>query len=149
MKDATCSAYAASHNIDNLPNRSEIANMQFLAQTVFEPLRNHFKVPLHIKSFFRSPKLNKAIGEVPNSSHLFGQAIDLEAIASINNKQLFDHIIHHLPFTQLIWEFGDDHNPDWIHVSLARNLIKHQVFRSFRNPNGSITYVDITREYQP
>ena len=30
---------------------------------------------------------------------------------------MYRFIKKHLDFDQMIWEFGDDDNPDWVHVS--------------------------------
>ena len=30
---------------------------------------------------------------------------------------MFEFIKKYLDFDQIIWEFGDDDNPDWVHVS--------------------------------
>jgi hypothetical protein len=37
------------------------------------------------------------------------------------NAQMFFYIKKNLNFDTLIWEFGDDDNPDWIHVSWVSN----------------------------
>jgi hypothetical protein len=37
--------------------------------------------------------------------------------SGVTNKQVFDYIKDNLNFDQLIWEFGTDANPDWVHVS--------------------------------
>jgi zinc D-Ala-D-Ala carboxypeptidase len=33
------------------------------------------------------------------------------------NAEMFEYIKENLDFDQMIWEFGSDENPDWIHVS--------------------------------
>jgi zinc D-Ala-D-Ala carboxypeptidase len=35
----------------------------------------------------------------------------------LTNAEMFSFIREHLDFDQMIWEFGDDDNPDWVHVS--------------------------------
>ena len=140
MKEATRSDYAASHGINNEPGVSIIANMQHVAQTVFEPLRFHFGIPIKINSFYRSPALNSAIGGAATSQHILGQAMDLDASGSVSNKQLFDHIRQNLPFDQLIWEAGNDLNPEWVHVSLSKGINRSQVLRSRRNSTGKMIY---------
>ena len=145
MQEAIYSSYAVSHGIKNEPPVNIIANMQHVAQTVFEPLRAHFGVPIRINSFFRSPALNRAIGGTAISHHLLGQAMDLDATGNITNKQLFDYIIKNLPFDQLIWEAGDNTNPEWIHVSLTKGINRYQVLRSRRNPAGKMIYENITK----
>ena len=39
--------------------------------------------------------------------------------ALIKSAQVFEYIKNNLPFDQLIWEFGNDKNPDWVHVSYS------------------------------
>ena len=33
------------------------------------------------------------------------------------NAEMFEFIKQHLDFDQMIWEFGTEENPDWVHVS--------------------------------
>ena len=143
MKEAIHSEYAEKHGINNEPIVRHIQAMQYLAQTVFEPLRAHFNVPIKVNSFYRCPALNKAIGGVDTSEHCLGQAMDISAIEGVANKELFDYINEHLPFNQLIWEFGDNDNPDWVHVSLTAGTNKYQVLRSKRTKDGKVIYTHI------
>ncbi len=106
--------------INNMPSTTAIANLQLLASEIFEPIRAHFGVPVHISSGYRSLELNKAIGGSSTSQHCAGEAIDIDMDGSSNgvsNKDIFEFIKNNLPFDQLIWEFGDNSNPDWVHVS--------------------------------
>ena len=92
--------------------------MELLADEIFEPLRTYTNGPIKINSFFRSPELNKAIGGSGNSQHCHGQAIDIDdTYGHLTNAEMFSFIKEHLDFDQMIWEFGDDDNPDWVHVS--------------------------------
>jgi hypothetical protein len=145
MIEATHSNYAIAHNIKNEPDIKVIASMQHVAQTVFEPLRGHFGVPIKINSFYRSPALNRAIGGAMTSQHVTGCAIDLDATGPVTNKMLFDHIRKNLPFDQLIAEGGTDENPDWVHVSLTQGKNRYQILRAKKNSVGKMTYEDITK----
>ena len=117
-KEAVYSRTAQRLGIDNEPNDEQMNNMLNIAQEVFEPLRMWVGGPIKINSFFRSPKLNKAIGGSTKSQHCHGQAIDLDdTFGRATNAEMFDFIKKHLDFDQMIWEFGDDENPDWVHVS--------------------------------
>ena len=92
--------------------------MELVAEEVFEPLRGWVSGPIKINSFFRCPELNTAIGGSTKSQHCQGQAIDLDdTFGRATNAEMYHYIKEHLDFDQLIWEFGDDDNPDWIHVS--------------------------------
>jgi len=117
-KESVYSRTATRLGIDNEPNDEQMKNMLNIAQEVFEPLRMWVGGPIKINSFFRSPKLNKAIGGSTKSQHCHGQAIDLDdTFGRATNAEMFEFIKKHLDFDQIIWEFGNDNNPDWVHVS--------------------------------
>ena len=121
-KEATYSRTATRLNIDNKPNEEQLKNMKLIAEEVFEPLRMWVGGPIKINSFFRSPKLNTAIGGSSKSQHCHGQAIDLDdTFGRATNAEMFNFIREHLNFDQMIWEFGDDDNPDWVHVSYVND----------------------------
>ena len=121
-KEATYSRTATRLNIDNKPNEEQLKNMKLIAEKVFEPLRMWVGGPIKINSFFRSPKLNTAIGGSAKSQHCHGQAIDLDdTFGRATNAEMFDFIKEHLNFDQMIWEFGNDDNPDWVHVSYVND----------------------------
>ena len=117
-KEGVYSRTALRLGIENKPNKEQLANMKLLAENIFEPLRAYVGGPIKINSFFRSPELNKAIGGSTKSQHCHGQAIDLDdTFGRCTNAEMFKFIKEHLDFDQIIWEFGDDKNPDWVHVS--------------------------------
>ena len=112
-KDATHSTTAKRLGIDNTPNAEQMSNMRYVAENVFQPIREHFGVPIYVSSFYRSEALNKAIRGSSSSTHIKGEAMDLDAdvFGRINNAQIFNYIKDHLEFDQLIWEFGTDDKP--------------------------------------
>ena len=121
-KEAVRSNTALRLNINNIPNDYEISNMVGIASNVFEPLREYVGGPIKINSMFRSEALNRAIGGSSRSQHCQGRAIDLDdTFGHKTNAEMFNYIKDNLNFDQLIWEFGDDTNPDWIHVSFVSN----------------------------
>lgn len=109
---------AKRKGINNMPTPEHIENFKKLAENVFQPIRDHFGVPIYISSGYRSKALNKAVGGSLSSQHCQGEAIDIDMDGtSITNKQIFDFIKDNLIFDQMIWEFGTDINPGWVHVS--------------------------------
>ena len=109
---------ATRRGIDNTPNAEQLDNMELVAEEVFEPLRAYVGGPIKINSFFRCPELNKAIGGSSKSQHCKGQAIDIDdTFGRMTNAEMYHWIKDYLDFDQMIWEFGDDDNPDWVHVS--------------------------------
>ena len=116
--EAIKSNTATRLGIKNDPNEDQLDNMVKLAEQIFEPLRTYANGPIKVNSFFRSVELNKAIGGSSKSQHCHGQAIDLDdTFGHLTNAEMYRFIKEHLDFDQMIWEFGDDDNPAWVHVS--------------------------------
>ena len=117
-KEGVRSNTATRRGIDNTPNAEQLENMELVAEEVFEPLRAYVGGPIKINSFFRCPELNKAIGGSSKSQHCKGQAMDIDdTFGRMTNAEMYHWIKDYLDFDQMIWEFGDDDNPDWVHVS--------------------------------
>ncbi len=117
-KEGIKSNTALRMGIDNIPDAYENQNMEIVAEKIFEPLREWVGGPIRINSFFRCNDLNRAIGGSSRSQHCEGRAIDLDDVHGYKtNAEMFNYIKNNLNFDQLIWEFGNDENPDWIHVS--------------------------------
>ena len=117
-KESVYSRTALRLEIKNKPNKQQLNNMVELAENIFEPLRTYANGPIKINSFFRSPELNKAIGGSGKSQHCNGQAIDLDdTFKHLTNAEMYRFIKENLDFDQIIWEFGTDKIPDWVHVS--------------------------------
>lgn len=139
LAEVVRSESAKRRGINNMPTAEHLENLKELALNVFQPIRDHFKVPIHISSGYRSRILNNAVNGAAKSQHCLGEAIDIDVDGtSITNKQVFDYIKKNLDFDQLIWEFGNDSNPDWVHVSFNKGANKKQVLRAKRN--GIKTY---------
>jgi zinc D-Ala-D-Ala carboxypeptidase len=139
LKEVTKSDTANRLGIDNTPEEFDIKNLRAIAEEVFQPLRDHFGVPLFVSSGFRSKKLNKAIGGSKYSQHMVGEALDIDAdvYGSVTNRELFMFIKENLIFDQLIWEFGDDDTPNWVHVSYKdKGQNRKQVKRAYRDSKG-------------
>ena len=96
-----------------------VKNLKAIAEHVFQPLREAFGCPIYVSSGYRHPDLNRAIGGAKRSQHMEGRALDLDAdvFGRCTNAQIFHYIKDNLEFDQLVWEFGDEDNPDWVHVS--------------------------------
>ena len=117
-KEGVYSITATRRGIDNDPNDEQLVNMELIAKKVFEPLRKYVGGPIKINSFFRCLKLNTAIGGSRKSQHMKGQAIDIDdTFGVVANSDMYNYIKNNLDFDQMIWEFGDDNNPNWVHVS--------------------------------
>ena len=132
---------AIRKGIDNEPNEKQLSNMKLVAEKIFEPVRTHFKVPIKVNSFFRSPDLNKAIGGSIRSQHCKGQAIDIDdTYGKATNAEMYWWIKENLDFDQMIWEFGNNDNPDWVHVSyVSPNKNRNRCLKAYRE-DGKTKY---------
>jgi len=133
---------AKRKGVSNMPTEAHIENFKLLAEKVFQPIREHFGVPIHISSGYRSEALNKAIKGSNTSQHCTGEAIDIDMDAtSVTNAEIFEYIKDNLEFDQLIWEFGTDANPDWVHVSYeSTGKQRKQILKAVKK-GGTTSYV--------
>ena len=139
LAEVVRSESAKRRGINNMPTAEHLENLKELALNIFQPIRDHFKVPIHVSSGYRSRILNNAVNGAAKSQHCLGQALDIDVDGtSITNKQVFEYIKENLDFDQLIWEFGTDKNPDWLHVSYSKGNNRKQVLKAKRN--GIKTY---------
>lgn len=122
--EGTKSDKAIRLGIENKPSFEQILNMQLVADRVFERARKwHFDKygkGIVVTCFFRSDKLNGVTnGASSTSQHPKGEAMDLDCqvLGGATNKELFEYIKNNLEYDQLIWEYGTDEEPDWVHVS--------------------------------
>lgn len=132
---------AIRKQIDNTPSQEHFEAMFLLATKVYDPLCKKLGAKLPFTSFYRSPKLNKAIGGSSSSQHSKGQAIDIDVdgMSNITNSVVFNAILNLFEFDQLIWEFGDSKSPAWVHVSYKKEGNRKQVL-SATKINGKTVY---------
>ena len=140
-KEGTNSTTAIRRGIDNTPNDEQLDNMELIANEVFEPLRMWVDGPIKINSFFRCQELNEAIGGSGRSQHCEGRAIDIDdTFGKMTNAEMYHWIKEYLDFDQMIWEFGDDDNPDWIHVSyVSEEENRNRCLKAYRE-DGKTKY---------
>lgn len=123
--EATTSQTAIRKGIDNTPTAEALKNMELVATEVFDKVREYFGKPLRVSSFYRSPKLNTAVGGSKTSQHVTGQAIDIQGLGQVTNQMIFNYIKDNLEFTQLINEY----NFSWVHVSYDPKNLKKQILK--------------------
>lgn len=126
---------AKRNGISNMPTKEHIANFMLLAEKIFEPIREHFGVPIRISSGYRSKELNEKIGGSSTSQHSSGEALDIDNDGTtITNKQIFDYIKDNLEFDQLINEF----NYSWVHVSYkSTGKQRKQILEAYKDGGAS------------
>lgn len=119
LAEYTKSNTADRRGIDNSVPDHLIPSAVALAENIFQPMREHFGSPIYLSSGFRSDALNEAIGGSKTSQHSKAEAmdIDMDYRKGPENEDIFYYIKDNLPFDQLIWEFGTEQRPNWVHVS--------------------------------
>jgi len=144
LSEVTKSDTAKRLGIDNNPTPEHLANLKLIAENIFEPIRKHFDKPIFLSSGYRSKALNSAVpGSSSTSQHCSGEALDLDQDGKqtgVTNKMVFDYIKNNLNFDQLIWEFGTDSNPDWVHVSWESTGKQRKMILKATRVNGKPVY---------
>tara|TARA_R110002012_G_scaffold4583_9_gene21028 strand:+ start:707 stop:1168 length:462 start_codon:yes stop_codon:yes gene_type:complete len=139
--EAIHSNTAKRKGIDNTPSPTHVETMKETANKIFEPLREFVGGPIKVTSMFRSAALNEAIGGAKSSQHMKGQALDLDDVYGYKtNAEMYQWIKENLNFDQLIWEFGTDTNPNWIHVSYVSDEDNRNRCLKAYKENGKTKY---------
>ena len=143
-REGVYSTTATRRGINNTPNKEHLDNMKLLAEKIFEPLRKWVGGPIRINSFYRGPELNKAIGGSSKSQHCKGQAMDIDDNGCHKtNAEMYAWIKDNVDFDQMIWEFGDDKNPNWVHVSyVSPEENRNKCLKAYRE-DGKTKYMVI------
>ena len=141
INEGVYSITAKRLGLKNNPSEEHLANMKQLAEKVFEPLRAHVGGPIKVNSFYRGPELNKAIGGSSKSQHCQGMAMDIDdTYNKMSNADMYKYIKENLDFDQMIWEFGTDDNPDWVHVSYVdEDANRRRCLKAYRTPGSRAT----------
>tara|TARA_Y100000592_G_scaffold13017_1_gene18290 strand:+ start:281 stop:739 length:459 start_codon:yes stop_codon:yes gene_type:complete len=143
-KEGVYSTTALRLGLKNDPTDAHLKNMKLVSEKIFEPLRMHVGGPIKINSFYRGPELNKAIGGSSKSQHCHGQAIDIDdTYGHASNAEMFNWIKANLNYDQMIWEFGTDENPNWVHVSyVSEEENRNRCLKAYRE-GGKTKYMVI------
>ena len=142
LSEVVKSNNAIRKGIDNSPNNDHLESLEDVAKDIFQPLRDDLGV-IYVSSGYRSDALNKAIGGSRKSQHSKGDALDLDndnKNVAASNTEIFNYIKDNLDFDQLIWEFGTDEKPDWVHVSYTtKRPNRNQILKAYRQ-SGKTKY---------
>jgi hypothetical protein len=141
LKELTVSETATRKGLDNTPSEAITANLKTLAETILQPLREHYGKSVKVNSGYRSPDVNASVGGSKTSDHCKGQAADIE-IAGVANGELANYIASNFKFTQVILEFYTQGIPDsgWVHVSYDANDLKCQTLTAVKK-DGKTVYL--------
>ena len=140
LKELTASDTAKAKGISNEPDAKQLAAMQLLVEKILQPLRDGIDKPIKVSSGLRVPALNKAIGGSVTSQHCKGEAVDVQMSGKTGNAKLFNYIKENLVFDQMIWEFGTQENPEWVHVSYSAKGNRGEILRAYKK-DGRTRYM--------
>ena len=140
--EGTYSRTGERRDLENTPNDEQLKCMEEVAENLFEPLREWVGGPIKVNSFFRGEPVNTAIGGSKKSQHMKGQAIDIDdTFGYKTNAEMYHYIKDNLDFDQMIWEFGDDKNPNWIHISWVSHRPNRKKLTIAKKVNGRTKYI--------
>lgn len=135
LNELTKSATAQRCGIDNTPSEAIKKNLQTLCSKILQPLRDAFSEPIIVGSGYRCPALNKKVGGVANSDHMYGCAADIKTVsdAPSENKKLFDLAVKMMREGTIseVKQILDEYGYNWIHISFQdgrtskRNQVLH------------------------
>ena len=98
--------------LENIPNESEIANLQRLAEFL-EQVRTLLGKSIMVNSAFRSKAVNDAVGSKDSSQHRVGCAADFRVPDMTPDQVVKAIIASNLGYDQIIREFDR-----WTHISV-------------------------------
>ena len=140
--EGTYSRTGERKDLDNTPNEDQLKCMKEVAENLFEPLREWVGGGIKINSFFRGEPVNTAIGGSTRSQHMKGQAIDIDdTFGHKTNAEMYHYIKDNLDFDQMIWEFGTDKNPNWLHISWVSHRPNRKKLTIAKKVNGKTKYI--------
>lgn len=141
LSELTNSQTAKAKRINNSPNLSHIDNLKRLCENILQPLRDYMGEPIKVNSGFRSKKLNFAIGGSKTSSHMKGEAADIECDNDKKNPEIFLFILQNLDFDQLIIYKSEEGKPRFVHVSYSEGNNRNQAM--IKRDAGGYELIDL------
>lgn len=116
IEELTQSATAKRLGIDNTPSDSIKKNLTLFIEKVLDPIREDWGSSIIVSSGYRCPELNKAVGGVKTSGHMYGFCADLQVKGDL--RKFSNFVIewmkeHQMKWDQIIWEKSG--NVTWLH----------------------------------
>lgn len=114
-------------------------NITALVDHVLDPLREAYGKPVYVTSGYRCPAHNTAVGGVPRSQHMAGEAADIHAGSPAENLKLAKLIAAQGKFDQLILYVNSPTSlePRFLHVSYKRSgANRHRILKQVAGTSG-------------
>lgn len=137
---AIYSATAIRNNIDNNVDKDEhYDNIMHLGIEIYDLLYEFFQGNISIESCYRNSEVNKLVGGSATSQHCFGQAIDLKAKTPYSNREIIKYILeNNIDYDQIIWEYGNNTNPQWVHISVKQSNNRKKLTQATKSDTQTI-----------
>lgn len=154
---------AIKHGISNNPDSEQILkNMKKTCECIIDKVALELEnnaLKIQINSSYRNQRVNALVKGSTTSKHMSGAAIDMEISKtgrnndkSKNNMKLYNTVLKlikqgKIECGQVIYEFGDDSRPDWVHVSCVTDpkAEKNEILR-IRTKGGSYEHFNLRDE---
>ena len=114
-------------------------NIEALVANVLDPLRDQYGKPVYVTSGYRCPAHNTAVGGVPRSQHMAGEAADIHAGSPAANLELAKILASQNHFDQMILYVNSstDLKPRFIHVSYKLGgQNRHRILKQVAGTDG-------------
>lgn len=136
LEEATFSQAATRLNINNQPDAETLANMEQAAEGM-EQVRDLLGHSIHVNSWLRVLRLNRAIGSKDTSDHVKGWAIDFTCPKFGTPLEVCRAIYESgISFSQLIFE------GTWVHISFnPASIHKREVLTAKFDSKGRASYM--------
>ncbi len=115
IAEAIASAKATELKILNTPSAQDLEVMRITA-AYMEVVRAVLNAPIKVNSWYRSPRVNAAVGSAETSQHRKGEAVDFVCSGFGTPLQIIKQLLAaapFIPFDQLIYEHT------WVHISFS------------------------------
>ena len=132
LSGITTNQYTIRYNISNFPSSSDLANLDLMINNIYEPCCINFNTNIVILPSYYNLQLQELLNLDTSSLHLTGQALNFDIASlgrNVKNSDLFYFIKNNLEFNQLIWEFGNDNEPQYVYTSFILNNNQNNVLR--------------------
>ena len=162
-KNIIYSYIAQENKIDNFPGSDYLLNNPDLSKSsIILNLHRLFKYCINpiiykfnpknvsLSSVYRNKEVNKILGGVENSQHIYGYAADIILKNNIDSSTLFNWCKFNIPeYHQLIWEYPErgtwspsSTSFSWVHISYIKGDNPKIISVSSTNPKIHTAYQD-------
>jgi zinc D-Ala-D-Ala carboxypeptidase len=132
LEELIASDIAIRRALDNVPTPEIIENLKLLC-VYLERVRELLGTPIIVRSGYRSPKVNAAVGGSAHSAHMQGLACDFIAPEFGNPHEVAQMIIESdIAFDQVI------HEGQWVHFGIGDEMRKQALTAHFNG--GKVSY---------